>query len=92
MANEFDIVAGIFEVVQDTTLTKSITVMDNDLDVSYDENGEVDFLQFEFPLLRPACDVELEDRPVLEVSYTDKQYLSVSLNTEPWSLRHEIPL
>ena len=82
MANEFDIVAGIFEVVQDTTLTKSITVMDNDLDVSYDENGEVDFLQFEFPLLRPACNVELDDRPVLDVSYTDKRYLSVSLRTK----------
>ena len=82
MTNEFDIVTGIFGVVQDTTLTKSITVMDNDLDVSYDDNGEVDFLQFDFPLLHPEGDVELEDRPVLEVSYTDKQYLSVSLNTQ----------
>ena len=82
MTNEFDIVTGIFGVVQDTTLTKSIAVMDNDMDVSYDDNGEVDFLQFDFPLQRPECDVELEDRPVLEVSYTDKQYLSVSLNTK----------
>ena len=82
MKNEFDIVTGIFGVVQDATLTKSITVMDNDLDVSYDDNGEVNFLQYDFPLLRPACDVELEDRPVLEVSYTDKRYLSVSLRTK----------
>ena len=82
MTNEIDIATEIFGTVQDITLTKSITVMDYDMDISRDENGEVDFLQFEFPLLRPACDVELEDRPVLEVSYTDNQYLSVSLNTK----------
>ena len=33
MKNEFDMVTGIFGVVQDATLTKSITVMDNDLDI-----------------------------------------------------------
>lgn len=81
---KFDLSSEIYSVVQDATVTKSISVAHYDvgIDEVLDKNQEIDSLRMTFPLVGPAQDTELKDSPVLSVVYKHKRDLSVYIDSE----------